>query len=90
MRGLSILLAAALGLSAPAGAAWHQASTTHFVIYSDDSPNRLRDFAVHLEEFDSAVRHARAMDVVPPGPGNRLTVFVLRDRDQIARLAGRE
>jgi len=33
-----------LAIAEPASAAWYQAKTTHFVIYSDDDPGQLRDF----------------------------------------------
>lgn len=86
------LSAAAMALALPASgqAAWHEASTTHFVIYSDDDPGKLRDFATRLEMFDSAVRHARSMVQLPPGPGNRLTVFVLANTREIVRLSDRK
>ena len=40
----------------PAAAAWHKASTAHFIIYADESPDKLRAFATRLEKFDKAVR----------------------------------
>jgi tetratricopeptide (TPR) repeat protein len=81
-----LLALAAASSAAPAQAAWIKAETSHFVIYADKSPEALRDFATKLEHFDSAVRIARAMPDEPPGPNNRLTVFVLRDVDAVQGL----
>lgn len=72
-----LLGVAALAASSPAAAAWHKASTTHFVIYADDSPAKLRDFATRLEKFDKAVRQVRGMADPAMGDGNRLTVIVV-------------
>lgn len=72
-------LAAALITTAatPAAAEWQRASSPHFIIYSDESPAKLKAFAEKLERFDQAVRVARAMKDPPVGDGNRLTVFVV-------------
>lgn len=86
-RGLlaALLLCAA---SSHAHAAWHEAKSKHFIIYSDDEPARLRDFATRLEKFDRAVRVASGMDDPPVGDGNRLTVFVLSDGAAVRKLIG--
>lgn len=76
----------ALG-AAPANAAWHKASTAHFVIYADDSPDKLRAFATKLEKFDKAVRQVRGMSDPQVGDGNRLTVFVVPDMKAVQKLA---
>ena len=90
-RKTSLLLAAAaLALPGPARAAWHEASSTHFIIYADESPDRLREFATRLEKFDKAVRVARSMQDHPPGPGNRLTVFVVSNVGQVQKLHQRK
>ena len=74
--------AAALVLACPgtAQAAWLQGfAASHFIIYSDTSPDKLRIFATKLERFDKAMRVARSMSDPEVGDGNRLTVFVVRD-----------
>ena len=43
-------------LAAPAGAAWHRASSPHFIIYGDEAPAKLHAFAEKLERFDKAVQ----------------------------------
>jgi tetratricopeptide (TPR) repeat protein len=79
---------AALVLSAPSTAAWYRASSEHFVIYSDQSPERLKQFAENLEKFDGAVRSVRGMDDLPLSEGNRLTVYRLDTSDEVQRLIG--
>lgn len=84
---IALALGALLFGSSPALAAWHEARSKHFIIYSDDSPQRLRAYAVKLEKFDRAVRVARKMQDYPVGDGNRLTVFVLKDVKAVRQLA---
>lgn len=81
-----ILAVSCMGMSGIANAAWHKASTKHFIIYSDEDPDRLREFATRLEKFDQAVRHARSMQDHPPGDGNRLTVYVASSLSHIEKL----
>lgn len=79
---------AALALGAtPAGAAWQKVSSPHFVIYADESPDKLRAFATRLEKFDKAVRLVRSMPDPKVGDGNRLTVFVVPDVTAVQKLA---
>src|SRR5690349_4635983 len=78
----------AIGLSAPVHAEWYQASSEHFLIYSEQKPDILKQFAEKLERFDSAVRFVRGMDDLPPSLGNRVTVFMLSDPTEAAQLAG--
>lgn len=84
---IALAIAALLLGPAPAWAAWHEAKSKHFIIYSDDSPTRLRAFAVKLEKFDRAVRVARKMQDYPVGDGNRLTIFVVKDEKTVRQLA---
>jgi tetratricopeptide (TPR) repeat protein len=85
------LLAAAsiFGMCGAAGAAWHKASTKHFIIYSEQKPEQLRQYAEKLERFDQAVRKVRGSPDPAIGDGNRLTVFVVKSVDAIRQLHGR-
>lgn len=73
-----------------AGAAWHEAKSKHFIIYSQDNPEQLQQFATRLEKFDHAVRHITKMDDPPTGDGNRLTVFVLSNESAVERMSGKK
>src|SRR3954451_9623151 len=90
MRALLAWCVAAVAAvsGAPASASWYQASSKHFVIYANESPKALTDFANRLERFDQAVRFLRAMDDPPVGDGNRLTVFVLPSVGAVQKLMG--
>lgn len=85
-----LLLAAAMIAPTAASAEWHEASSPHFVVYSDDKPERLKAFAEKLERFDTAFRYWRGLSDPPVGNANRLHVFVAPSVGAVQRLAGRE
>lgn len=87
MRGLLALALGIAAIAAPARADWYQASSRHFLIYSEQKPGTLRQFAEELEKFDCAVRLVRKMDDLPPSQGNRLTIFVFSHADPVQKLA---
>ncbi|GAA4010462.1 hypothetical protein [Sphingomonas humi] len=70
----SILLAST---TSPALAAWREARTKHFIIYSEQSPGELQAYAAKLERFDAAVRKIRGYEDPQLTDGARLTVFDL-------------
>jgi tetratricopeptide (TPR) repeat protein len=74
---------------AAANAAWKKASTPHFVIYSQDSADSLRDFATRLERFDAAMRRFRDLPDPPLGPNGRLTIYAMPSVEAVQRVAGR-
>ncbi|HXC75076.1 MAG TPA: hypothetical protein VN640_10425 [Sphingomicrobium sp.] len=90
MRPSLLALAAGLALATafPANAAWHVAKSKHFVIYADDRPKRLSEFATRLEQFDQAARILLRMDDPVVGDGNRVTVFVMPTAKDVQKLAG--
>ena len=82
-----LLLAAALLLPTAANAAWHEATSNHFIVYSEGSEQEARDFAAKLERFNFVLRTMRP----PPAgstPGLRLRVFLLRNQNAVQELAG--
>lgn len=85
---LRIVAFAALVSASAANAAWHEARSKHFVIYADENPKELQEYATKLEKFDQAVRAILMMADPPVGDGNRLTVFVLPTDDDVRKLAG--
>lgn len=90
MRKLLGLIVAAFVAAAggEAHAKWHEAQSKHFIIYANQNPERLRQFAARLEKFDRTVRTARKMSDPPVGDGNRLTVFVMPQESAVQKLAG--
>ena len=90
MRQISGWVAAVMACFAatPSHAAWHVAKSKHFIIYSDENPKVLREFATQLERFDRSARIAMKMDDPTIGDGNRLTVFVLPSVKDVRALMG--
>jgi len=66
---------------------WYEASTEHFVVYSQDRPERLQQFATNLERFDQALRRFRQVPDVAPGKANRVTVYVMDSIAAVQRLS---
>ncbi|WP_338503778.1 hypothetical protein V6R86_08715 [Sphingomonas kaistensis] len=74
--GLLALLLIAAAVS-PAAARWHEAKTRHFIIYSEQKPKDLADYAERLERFDAMVRQIRKMEDPELTDGARVTIYVL-------------
>jgi hypothetical protein len=87
MRRLLLLLLTFLAFPGVAHADWYEASTTHFVVYSDDKPETVRQFATNLERFDKALRFLRNLGDDPVSKANRVTIFIVGDVPMISRLA---
>lgn len=83
-----VLGVAALLAAVPAAAAWQEAKSRHFIIYSEQKPEELKRYAQQLERFDQAVRVARGMKDPPLSDAGKLNVFVLRSSDAVAAMIG--
>lgn len=88
MRIGLFLSAAAITIASPAAAAWQQATSKHFVIYGDMTPEEMKTYASHLETFDAAARLVRKMNDPTVGDGNRVQVFVVPSLLEVNRLYG--
>jgi len=75
-------------LPATARADWYEASTQHFVVYSDQRPEKIREFTANLERFDMAVRKLGGWKDQPTAKPNRLTVYVVGSREEVSKLIG--
>lgn len=84
----ALLLFAMLLMPAAARAEWYEASTPHFVVYSNDSPEKVRSFAANLERFDKTLRFLRNISEEPVGKANRVTIYVVANDVVLGRLAG--
>lgn len=87
-RLLSILLLFLLPHAA--SATWHEARSDHFIIYSDDSAENIRDLAARLEQFDGALRMVMNVPATPASASSRVTIHVVDDLADIHRLSGAE
>lgn len=86
---LAYIVAAMAAAPAVAGTGWYKASSPHFVIYSQEEPEKLQAYAEKLERFDQAVRQIRKWDDPALGDGNRLTVYVLDNVAAVQKAYGR-
>ena len=89
MKRVWLLLAALLTPASARAADWYEASTAHFVVYSEQSPAKLQQFASRLERFDAAIRWLRDLPDEPVGKANRVTVYVVDDTGDVAQLSHR-
>ncbi|MEQ1542601.1 MAG: hypothetical protein ABL926_10135 [Novosphingobium sp.] len=84
-----LIAASALIAAAPAHAEWWEATTDHFIVYSQTNEADARAFAQKLDRFDGALRTAQNLPVgIDVGPANKVKVFRSGDQDDIGRLAG--
>lgn len=88
---LGLLLAGA----GNAQAAWWQAKTDHFTVYSEGSDDKLRDFAERLEKFDYLLRKMTgktaadqtAADQTAADRGSPVKVYLLSSEAKVKNLA---
>lgn len=69
---------------------WSVATTDHMIVYSDQSPEETKRFAINLERFDEAMRFMQGIekDTRPMPDSAKLTVYYYGDTDDIGALAG--
>ena len=73
---------------APLRAAWHEASSDHFVIYADQKPEQVRAFAERLERYHGAMSYLLKGNANKPSPSNRVTIYVVRNDKEVRKLFG--
>ncbi len=85
-----LLSAAALAAILPgvASAAWYQASSKHFVVYSNDKPENVKAYTEKLERFDRAISAWHRSPPTNRGPASRVTIFVVNDVAEVQRVYG--
>lgn len=76
-------------VASPARAAWHEASSAHFVVYADDSEARLQTFSQHLERYHAALETIMGKKLPAPSPSARVVVFVVSGDQAVKRLYGK-
>ena len=86
IRLLTLLVAVCCASAAEAR--WREASTKHFVIYSEQSERDLRRFAQDLERFDRTLRVQLRRPDEEVAPATRLTIYVLPNLEALQRLYG--
>ncbi|MBW0145449.1 DUF1570 domain-containing protein [Sphingomicrobium clamense] len=88
--GLGLLagVAGMVAFPAAADAQWKRAETPHFIIYSEESSDKLEDFARELELFDGAYRMARGVPNRELDEGNKVRVFAVETLNEVEEAAG--
>ena len=72
----------------PAKAAWHEASSDHFVIYGDTRADDLERFGEMLERFHKAMELETGREVPVPSPSSRVTVYMVGSDRELRELYG--
>lgn len=75
-------------VAAPARAEWFQVSSTNFVIYGDGNERSMRKFSEQLERFHGAMVKVTGRELEPPSPSNRVTIYLVRNMDEVRKLYG--
>jgi len=87
IAGLAALAAMAFA-SSPAEADWKEATSAHFIVYSEGPEAQLREFATKLEKFDFVLRAYH--HVTAPSSPIKLRVYLLPSIQSVGRMAGNE
>lgn len=88
MRSIALGCFSLLLVAATANAEWLEASSDHFVIYSDQNEKAAKGFAERLERFHAAMAYVFAKPQTRPGPSNRVTVFVVSSAARVRKVTG--
>jgi tetratricopeptide (TPR) repeat protein len=88
IKKLAIAALAAAIFPHTAVAAWNEARSKHFIIYSEQKPEQLRRYAEQLERFDAAVRQVRGMEDPALSDAGRVTIYMLRNQRSVALMVG--
>jgi tetratricopeptide (TPR) repeat protein len=90
MKKIARLAAAALGLisASSLNAEWREASSTHFVVYGNETEATLRQFALNLERYHAAMAYLTGTPEEAPSPSNRVTIYAVGSSDQVRKLFG--
>ncbi|QTD55038.1 hypothetical protein [Parasphingorhabdus cellanae] len=72
----------------PAQAAWHEASSDHFLIYSNQKEKEVRAFSERLERYHDTMRLLFNRPTTKPSPSNRVTIYVVKNTGDVRDLHG--
>lgn len=88
LRQALLVTTASLLAATAAHAEWYEATSKHFTVYSEDSPERVKAFTEKLERFNIAIRVLRNGKEVDRGTASRVTVFQVASINDIEKLSG--
>ena len=84
----AIFCVLALFIPGKASAEWHMASSDHFLVIADQNEKDAREFTERLEHFNSAMHVVLGREIQKPSQSNRVTIYVVRNTNQVRKLAG--
>lgn len=87
MRHVALGFALSL-IAATANAEWLEASSDHFVIYSEQNEKTVQQFAERLERFHAAMTQVFGTQQAKPSPSNRVRIFVVGSGAEVRRISG--
>jgi len=85
---LAAVAAASVTAAFPAQASWVEASSRHFVVVGDMSPQEAQGWAGELERLDRVLRIATSTPDSESTPSARVTVYVVPSIGSVQKLAG--
>lgn len=88
LRPLALVMSLALYWPGALRAEWREASSPNFLVYADQGEGDIRGFTDMLERYRSAMRYVYKLPEESTSPSNRLTIFVVRDANQVRKLMG--
>jgi tetratricopeptide (TPR) repeat protein len=65
---------------------WVEASSDHFVIYSEQDAETVRRFSERLELFHASMAYVFPRQQAKPSPSNRVTIFVVSNAARVRKL----
>lgn len=83
---LSAAVAASVLVPSHVSAKWYEAKSQHFIVYSEQKPDDLKNYATRLERYDGAIRAVRGSQ--GEGKTGPVTVYVLKTARDVGELAG--
>jgi len=84
IAALSMVTAATAGIT-PASADWLKAESERFIVYSDGSEGKLRDFVQELESFDRFLRLRMGLNV-EESPPRKLPIYLTASRSGLVKV----
>src|SRR5688572_25367795 len=88
MRYVATGFCSLLLVTASAKAEWLEATSDHFVIYSEQDEKLTRRFAEQLERYHGGMGFLFGKTQTKPGPSNRVTVFVVSSATKVRKVSG--
>lgn len=89
-KWLYLFFAASMALSGPARAEWQEARSTHFTVYANEKPERIRAYTEQLERFDKALRVLFKIPDTGAVSATHVTIYTLDSLGDVQRLYGRK